>query len=329
MPQINSLQDLLLLQQVQQQADPVYSALQSLSNGVAQRIDQAKQDKIDQKKQEDGVANIYKTIQRLDPTNSKKIQASLDSKGNTSFQILKTQAPSVIGEAPKGYVRNPNYGIGSNEPYVKSDADIKNANHQDMLENQYSNRLKTMFSNRSGVLGVAAQKTDSAIQLRTLVNTSYDPATGNYNLTNQQYHELALGLASLLAPNAVASDAKMQSLIARSAEGDSLGLLQYITGTPQNGTSQQLFKNIVGTIDREGLQAEKSRNTHLETLKDLIPSGLEASRADALKKVTFGTNYSDFLKESPDYKQYKSGETRNINGVTYQRDENGQWHPQS
>lgn len=173
--------------------------------------------------------------------------------------------------------------------------------HQDMLEGKADQVMKTMYSSRSGVLGVSAQKVDQAVNLRTLINTAYNPESGDYNLTNQQYHELALGLASMLAPNAVASDAKMQSLIAKSAEGDINGIAQYLLGTPKNATSQDLIKNIIGTIDREGIQSETNRNKHLDSLKTLIPSGLKADRADKLKQMHFGTSYKDFLQSSPDY----------------------------
>lgn len=239
-----------------------------------------------------------------------------DAAGNVLPQAPQSPQPNAMGVKmpPVGLsMDNGKMSIKPMSPYQQALLE----QHQDTLENQYENRLKTMYSSRSGVLGTAANKVDQAIGLRTLVNQQYDPKTDSYNLNPQQYHELALGLANMLAPNAVASDAKMQALIANTAQGDINGFAQYMLGTPKNASSQDLIKNMLSTIDREGLQAEKNRDAHLDSLKQLAPSGLSPDRVSAINKVNFGTSYKNFLNESPDIKS-QGVQTFNVRGKSYQ-----------
>lgn len=175
-----------------------------------------------------------------------------------------------------------------------------NAN-QDKLEQQYRTVLLKEASNRSGDLGIQNNKVSQAIHLTALLN-QYKDAKGNYNVPTAQYAELAMGLASLISPSGSA-ESDRQAIMSKTASGDLKGAIQYITGTPQNGNTQAIIKNLADSIDRQGSTAEDLRNEQVNFLQGLVPTGLDQSRVDALNANSL-----------PSYATYKS--TGKVGGTT-------------
>lgn len=155
---------------------------------------------------------------------------------------------------------------------------------QQKLEQDYRAILVKELSNRSGGLGLQDAKVNQAIHLKALVDQFKDPTTGDYNIPTSQYYELAIGLASLVSGTNTTSDSDRKEIAAKTASGDLRGALQYITGSPQNGNTQEMIKNLIGSIDRQGQVAEDLRNTDVQFLRGLAPTDLSQERKDALEK---------------------------------------------
>jgi BarA-like signal transduction histidine kinase len=165
---------------------------------------------------------------------------------------------------------------------------------QDKLEQQYRTVLLKEASNRSGDLGIQNSKVSQAVHLTALLDQYKDPKTGNYNVPTAQYAELAMGLANLISPSGSA-ESDRQAILSKTASGDIKGALSYIIGTPQNGNTQQIIKNLADSIDRQGATAEDLRDEQVNFLQGLAPTGLDQSRIEALNKNTL-----------PSYKSYKT-----------------------
>ncbi len=107
-----------------------------------------------------------------------------------------------------------------------------------------------------------------------------------------QYAELVLGLASLVAPSGTTAAADRAELMAKTASGDLKGAIQYITGVPQNGNTQEIIKNMIDSIDRQAATAMANREAALQNMRDQAPTDLEQSRVDRLNKSTEMVSYT-------------------------------------
>lgn len=163
---------------------------------------------------------------------------------------------------------------------------------QQKLEQQYRQVLSKEFSSRTGALGVENAKVNQANHLNSLITKYYDPKTGNYNIPTSQYAELALGLASLISPTGSTDSGERAAITAKTATSDLKGALQYITGIPQTGNTQEMIKNLVDSVDRQAQTATDNREAALQNMRDQAPTDLEQSRIDALNKSTKMVEYS-------------------------------------
>lgn len=161
--------------------------------------------------------------------------------------------------------------------------------NQQALEKDYKNTLLKELSNRSGGLGLQDQKVNQAIHLKSLFDQYYDPKTGAYNIPKVQYSEIAMGLANLISGSGTVSDSARESILQKTAKGDFNGALSYITGNPQNGTTQEVFKNLKDSIDRQGAVAEDLRNQAIGFLHGLAPTDLDPSRVQSLEQNTLAS----------------------------------------
>lgn len=185
-----------------------------------------------------------------------------------------------------------------NEAYaVKSAQNLADANStasdkvQQKLEQQYRQVLAKEFSARTGALGVENAKVGTANHLNSLFMQYYDPKTGNYNIPTAQYAELAIGLANMISPTGGSSDADRAEIKSHTAAGDLKGALQYATGIPQNGNTQDIIKNLIDSVDRQAETAIRNREVALQNMRDQAPTDLEQSRIDALNKSTEMVSY--------------------------------------
>lgn len=185
--------------------------------------------------------------------------------------------------------------------YQKQQADTPGTTqynkNQDKLEQQYRAVLLKEVSNRSGGLGLQDQKVNQAIHLKALAD-SYSDGKGNYNIPKAQYAELAIGLANLISPTGSTAESDRREIMSKTASGDIKGAIQFITGTPQNGNSQAIIKNLVDSIDRQGAVSEDLRNQAVSFLHGLAPTGLDQSRIDTLEKGSL-SSYTNYKTSQP------------------------------
>lgn len=175
----------------------------------------------------------------------------------------------------------------------------ENAN-QDRLEKIHADRLSKIVSSRSGGLGLQDSKVNQAIDLRNLVNQTYNPQTKTYDIPPSMHSELVLGLARLLSPNGTIGIELEQELKQKTAREGLANAMTYLTGTPFSGPPQDVAKLFVHSIDRQGLTSEKLRDKYLSDLKSFRPSGLDRKRAENLEKGSLGSSFKQLYDQSPD-----------------------------
>lgn len=185
-----------------------------------------------------------------------------------------------------------NYDV--NQPF-------REVQRQDRLEQQGTQLLTKQLSSRSGGIGLQDNKVNAAIHARQLIDQSYDPKTGQYDITQVPYGELAESVGSLLAGNNGSSEGRIDSLKQKTAQGDVNGAISYFTGKPSNATSQDAIKQLVSIIDRQGSVSEDLRDKYLDGIKKLpVFKQLDPDRAQALYDSNIGNSFKDYLKNSPD-----------------------------
>lgn len=213
-----------------------------------------------------------------------------------------------------------------NQPFRQQQRDDRNIK---TAESYLVNSVKQ----RGSPIGIQDNKVNAAIHARQLINQAYDPTTGNYNISQVPYSELAESVGSLLSGGTGSSEGRINALKQKTAQGDINGVVSYFTGKSSNATSQDAIRQLVGIIDRQGEVSEDLRDTAIEKLKTLPTfNRLPEGAMDELKQTHFGNSFRDELSNAPDKQtihqktsSYKVGETRNINGVTYTRDDEGNW----
>ncbi len=230
-----------------------------------------------------------------------------------------TEAQGLVPKDYQTYVDEQNKKASQakiNEAYaVKAAQNQADANftesdkNQQKLEQQYRQVLQKEFSSRTGALGVENTKVNQANHLNSLITQYIDPKTGKYDIPKTQYTELVMGLANMISPTGTADVATRKDLNAFTAKSDLNGALQYLTGSPQNGNTQDMIQNLVDSVDRQAQTATQNREAALQNLRDQAPTDLDQSRIDALNKSTqmvpyagenriAKSNVDDFLKTS-------------------------------
>lgn len=155
---------------------------------------------------------------------------------------------------------------------------------QQGLEQKYRDIVAKEISSRSGDLGTQNDKISQATHLLALFDQNKDK-NGNYTLPSQQLSEAALGLANLIAGKGGATQEMTKNLTPQSLKGDAAKALQYITGEPQTGSTQDLLKQLHDSIQRQGEIAQGIRNKHLDEIRAMAPTDLAADRKAALDKA--------------------------------------------
>lgn len=214
-------------------------------------------------------------------------------------KVVTQDAALANGSEPKGTRILPNEKTDTSTP--GSAGYLKN---QEKLEQQYTQLKAKALSNRSGGLGLEDAKVDQAIHLRRLVNQFYDPKTGQYNIPKSQYGELTNGLATLISPGGKPGIEVIHELQQRTAKGDLGGALAYMgvtddQGNVPTGSTQSTLKMLVGSIDRQGEQAEQNRQGYFDYIHGQAPSDLEPTRIAKHDKQGLNS-FSDFLTKAPD-----------------------------
>ncbi len=114
----------------------------------------------------------------------------------------------------------------------------------------------------------------------------------------------------MISPTSVASDSLRQEINTRTAKGDIAGAISYVTGSPQNGSTQSIIKNFIDSIDRQAETAVRNREAALQNMRDQAPTDLEQSRIDKLNQSTEMVKFegqsriskakvNDYIKSNP------------------------------
>jgi hypothetical protein len=156
---------------------------------------------------------------------------------------------------------------------------------QNKLEQQGRALLTRAVSTRSGGIGLENAKVQQANHLLGLLDATYDPKSGSYNIPPTQQTELALGLATLISPGGVVGAQMLNEINQRTAKGDLAGALTYLTGTPVAATPQAIAQMYKDSIQRQGTIAEQNREGGMGYLRGLMPTELDPSRAAALEST--------------------------------------------
>ena len=154
-----------------------------------------------------------------------------------------------------------------------------NTKVQDSLEKDARTAiLSKEFMGRANGFVVNDLKVGQANKAAALFNASYDPATGNYNIKQAQYGELATALASLLGGSTGATDTQRSDIQTATAKGDFGKAYTYLTGQTANGSTQDVIKLLASSINREAIQAMSDRDVagnniiNLASSSDLDPA---------------------------------------------------------
>lgn len=181
------------------------------------------------------------------------------------------------------------YSTGYNSEAGKAAADAAtggyngtSAKEQQAMEKTFITTLKTENSSRSGAYGINNNKVSQANKLASLFNQSYDPKTGNYNLASSQYGELAIGLASLISGTSSPSDSSIADLKTATAKGDWNKVYSYVTGSPANGSTQDIINLLASSVQREAQQASADRDAAKAQIEGQAPTDLDPSRISKL-----------------------------------------------
>jgi hypothetical protein len=182
----------------------------------------------------------------------------------------------------------------------------KEEEQQNKLEKDYADRLQKVVSFRSGGLGLTDQKVDQARQLRVLLNSNYDPKTGEYNIPPSLHSELALGLARLMSGTGQVPLQLEEQLRQKTGREALSSAMVYFGMDPQQvgGPTQSVIKLFKDSIDRQGLEAERQRDQYMKGLRGLRPTKLKKERADALESAQLTNSYKDVLNESPEMNKH-------------------------
>lgn len=186
-------------------------------------------------------------------------------------------------------------------PDAKEGSDVSNPKYQDKLEAQYRNVLLKPLSNRSGGLGLEDSKVNQAIHLRTLVNKFYDPKSQTYAIPPSMHAELALGLARLQSPTGQVGIELVKELRQKTLREGLAGALIYLGADPKTvgGTTQDVSKLFIDSIDRQGQVSETNREQYMDYLRGLAPTELDQARKDKLEKGRLNS-FTDLHQRSPD-----------------------------
>lgn len=167
--------------------------------------------------------------------------------------------------------------------------------------------LVNSIKQKGSPVGVQDNKVNAAIHARELISQAYDPATGNYNVTQVPYAELSESVGNLLSGGTGSSEGRINALKQKTAQGDINAALSYITGKPSNATSQDAIKQLVSIIDRQGEVSEDLRDKAIEKMKGLPTfSRLNDEDFQALKQQHLGNSFKEVLDNAPDRQASKN-----------------------
>lgn len=212
------------------------------------------------------------TLQRMGMTPE---QQATNTVARQNTEVARQNAATAAGHLAEDQRHN---------AVVESYQDPTSPKRQDALEQQYRGVLQRTLSSRSGGMGMEDQKVNQAVHLLALMDQNKDPKTGQYNIPKAQYAELASGLATLVSPNGRPTDSMRGEIEQRTAKGDLAGMVTYLTGTPVTGSTQDIFKMLRDSIERQGSVAESNRESYFSSIRAMAPTELADERRQKLEQ---------------------------------------------
>lgn len=287
-------------QQMMQQFGGTIASLGQSAGDALQKRAQAKKEEDQKKKQQLAATQFGDVLSGLNqPAQGPETQAGVPPQRppidyGKLYASANAAFPGQAAEIMPAILKE--FGTGQDSKYE---------NQQDKLEKEYRDQLNKIVQARSGGLGLQDSKVNQAIDLRTLINQTYDPKTGKYNIPPSLNSELVLGLARMVSPSGQVGIELEQELKQKTLrEGVASALVYLGVADPKSvgGPTQDVAKLFIDSIDRQGKTAEKLRDTYTKGLKDRYPTRLDPKRREFLEKSELGSSFDDFLKNSPDYK---------------------------
>lgn len=178
---------------------------------------------------------------------------------------------------------------------------------QNKIEQKLKDSMSILQRNSRGEYGIEDRKVGQARHLRQLLNKAYDPKTGEYTLAPALYNDLALGMATLAAPSASPGVELLNALKQGSLKGDLGKMLTYATGTPWNGSTQEILKMLRDNVDRQGETSEDNRNYIWDSNKQINSIGLNPDRYSRYEKLKPKLDYRSIYDASPDRQTVPTG----------------------
>jgi len=257
------------------------------------------------------------------PVQKLKVKWTEDAKGHLS---KTTEAVDNTDESliPREYY-DPKIGakrIGSynsktgktiqsqDDPLAEAPGGGSSEKDQNKLYHQSVTNLRQFFSSRSGNFGTQDAKVNQALHLGSLADQYYNPATGKHDIPEAQSAELVMGLANLVSGSNVTTVEGLRSITPKNFAADTAHIVSYWTGKPITYQPEEMTKNILDSIDRQGAVAEDLRNTYLQQGKDaFVEPGLNESNTKRLLGLRVGSSYKDYLATRASSKKSSGGLT--------------------
>ncbi len=209
-------------------------------------------------------------------------------------------------KASESYRNAFNAEAGRSDAVIAGYGDSKK---QDSYEKTYTASLQGALKGRSSPASQEEQRIMQGNRLSALFASAYDPKTGNYNINSSMYEALAYGMASLISKTGNPQKEVIDGIRTATAKGDFSKLGTYLTGTPLNGSTQDMFNQLGNQIDTETQTAVSNRDAELGQIKAQYPTGLDPARKARIDAAV-GTTYNpingpdkqvlDYVKNHPD-----------------------------
>jgi hypothetical protein len=192
---------------------------------------------------------------------------------------------------------------------------IAEQNRLDRLEKNYITNMNSVISSNQKPGGLQNTKVNQALDLRTLIDNSKDPKTGEYKIPPAQHTEIALGLAKLLSPTGVVQSELVKKLEQGTLKQKLADVAIYFGRDPKQigGTTQSITKFLISSIDRQGLLAEDIRDKALKGASDQFQTSLPKEARDRLMKTKLTSSFREYLD-----KQNKGGNYSDAEEKAYQ-----------
>jgi len=191
------------------------------------------------------------------------------SKASSDIQLpdedVKTWSEAVAktGQLPTGIGMG---GIGLKKQLLSGGAKIMREKGVNPADQQQSYRAESQAMASSSGINARVQdaKVNQALDLRKMVDNMKDAKTGEYKIPPSLHAELALGLARLLSPTGQVGIQLEQELKQATGREAIAKTLIYFGADPRTvgGSTQDVIKMFIDSVDRQGEMAEKLRDTY-------------------------------------------------------------------